>query len=81
MTFEPILGEHGTTIRLIDRLRAEYLPALKAQMEDSRPSIRLELDEVTLVDVDVVRFLGVCELNGIELYTAQPTDASGSPES
>jgi hypothetical protein len=29
--------------------------------------IVLDLEEVTLVDVDVVRFLGMCEAKGVEL--------------
>ena len=64
---ETVPGEHNISIRLIGRLRAEYLPELKAQIEAAGRGIVLEMDEVTLVDVDVVRFLGVCEAHGIEL--------------
>jgi hypothetical protein len=32
----------------------------------------LDLDEVTLVDVEVVRFLGVCEAAGIALLHCSP---------
>jgi hypothetical protein len=55
---------HQTTIRLIGRMQAEHLKELKAQMQDSGPGIVLDLDEVTLVDVEVVRFLGLCEAEG-----------------
>jgi hypothetical protein len=37
------------------------------QLEASGPGAVLQLDEVTLVDVDVVRFLNRCELEGIVL--------------
>jgi hypothetical protein len=32
----------------------------------------LDLEEVTLVDIEVVRFLGDCEDNGIELSRCSP---------
>ncbi len=53
-----------TTIRLIGHTQSEHLEELKAQMKDSGPRIVLDLDEVTLVDVEIVRFLGVCEAEG-----------------
>ena len=34
--------------------------------------IVLDLEEVTLVDVDVVRFLGMCEAKGVELVRCSP---------
>jgi hypothetical protein len=41
-------------------------------MEGHRPRIVLDLDGVTLVDVDVVRFLIVCEAEGIEFLHCPP---------
>jgi hypothetical protein len=32
----------------------------------------LDLDEVTLVDLDVVRFLSACEEKGVELLNCSP---------
>ncbi len=61
-----------TTLRLIGHLQAEYLEALKAQIEGNGPRMVLDLDEVTLVDVEVVRFLGVCEAEGIALLHCSP---------
>ncbi len=40
---------------------------MKEQMQGSGPRTVLDLDEVTLVDVHVVRFLGRCEQEGTEL--------------
>src|SRR6202049_4614485 len=48
---------NSTTIRLIGRMRAEYLEELEKQIRESGPAITLDLDEVTLVDVEIVRFL------------------------
>jgi hypothetical protein len=67
LRIEKISGQQSTTIKLIGRVEAEYLPELKGQMEASAPSVVLELSEVTLVDVDVVRFLSICESEGVRL--------------
>jgi hypothetical protein len=34
--------------------------------------IVLDLEEVTLVDAEVVRFLGICEAKGVELVHCSP---------
>ena len=54
----------STTIRLIGWMRAEHLEELEKQIRESRPAITLDLEEVTLVDVEMVRFLGTCETRG-----------------
>jgi hypothetical protein len=64
---------HHTTLRLIGYLQAEYLEALQAPLESHGPGTVLGLDEVTLVDVEVVRFLGVCEAAGIALLHGSPS--------
>jgi hypothetical protein len=56
-----------TTIRLIGRMRAEHLAELEQQIGDSTPKVLLDLEELNLVDVEVVRYLGSCELRGIAL--------------
>ena len=67
LKIEKTLVEHGTTIKLIGRIRAEDVSQLKAQISASVPKVVLELGEVSLVDVDAVRFLGNCESEGIQL--------------
>jgi len=67
LKIEKTLVEHGTTIKLIGRIRAEHLSELKAQVSASKPKIVLDLGEVSLVDADAVRFLGSCESEGIHL--------------
>ena len=37
------------------------------QIRKSEPAITLDLEEVTLVDVEIVRFLGTCEARGATL--------------
>ena len=67
LKIEKTLVEHGTTIKLIGRIRAEHLSELKAQISASVSKVVLELGEVSLVDADAVRFLGNCESEGIQL--------------
>ncbi len=64
-------GQH-TTLRLIGHLQAAHLEALQAHMEGNGPRTVLDLDEVTLVDVEVVRFLGGCETAGIAVLHCSP---------
>ena len=63
---------HHTTLRLIGYLQAEYLEELQAQIERHGPRMALDLDEVTLVDVEVVRFLGGIEAAGIAVLHGPP---------
>jgi hypothetical protein len=63
---------HSTTIRLIGRMRAEHLEELEKQIRESGSAITLDLEEVTLVDVEVVRFLGTCEARGTTLLRCSP---------
>jgi hypothetical protein len=61
-----------TTIRLTGRIRSELLEELKAQIEGTLTAVVLDLEEVSLVDVDVVRFLGACQAEGINLVHGSP---------
>jgi hypothetical protein len=54
------------TLRMIGRLQAEHIGELKTEIESSRAR-RVCLKEVTLVDVEVVRFLAACEGSGISI--------------
>ena len=61
-----------TVIRLSGRLRSEHLDELKTQLDGDQSRIVLDLDGVTLVDVEVIRFLNACEDSGIELIHCWP---------
>ena len=57
----------STTIRLIGHMRSEHLDALQVQIKNGGSRIVLDLEEVRLVDIAVVRFLGQCQAAGIRL--------------
>jgi hypothetical protein len=56
-----------TTIRLIGRMQRECIEELKAQIKVGGASVTLDLNEVSLVDLDVIRFLVTCQTEGISL--------------
>ena len=56
-----------TTLRLIGRMRREHIEELKAQIRAGGTSATLDLNEVSLVDLDVIRFLATCQTGGISL--------------
>ena len=74
MTFkiEKYRDGQSTTIRLIGRMRAEHLSELEKQIRESESKIVLDLEELNLVDVEAVRFLGMCETQGVTLLNCSP---------
>jgi hypothetical protein len=48
------------------------LEELEKQIRESGPAIIFDLDEVTLIDVEIVRFLGTCEARGATLINCPP---------
>ena len=61
-----------TALRLIGRVRAEHVDELNRLIENNEPDITLDLSEVNLVDIDVVRFLGACQAKGVRLTGCSP---------
>ena len=54
-------------LRLIGRIQSDDIACVQSEMSDGRARKILDLSEVTLVDLGVVRFLISCEDNDIEL--------------
>jgi len=61
-----------TTLRLSGRIRSTDIANVREAMKGNAERIVLDLEEVTLVDLDVVRFLGVSEAEGVELVNCSP---------
>jgi hypothetical protein len=55
------------TLHLCGRIEAEHIKDLRAEIESGTRVRALDLDEVSLVARDVVKFLVLCEARGIEL--------------
>ena len=54
-------------LRVSGRIDAEHVSELRACLLRYGPNVVLDLDEVQLVDVAVVRFLVRCDTDGTEL--------------
>jgi len=61
-----------TMIRVSGRLQSRHLDELKAQLEAAQSRIVLDLNGVTLVDVETVRFLNTCEQEGVQFLHCWP---------
>jgi hypothetical protein len=64
--------DRDAVLRLIGRIRSEHLEELKSQMGGVEPPVALDLECVTLVDLEVIRFLATCEAAGIEVLHCSP---------
>jgi len=56
-----------TTIRLIGRLHMNHIEELTTQLQGGAVPMVIDLREVTLVDLEVVRFLVACEARGVTI--------------
>jgi hypothetical protein len=65
---EKVAEENAIVLRLVGRINALHLDELNQLITDAnRKLVKLDLSEVTLVDVDVIRFLGNQERRGVQL--------------
>ena len=67
MKIEKASQRGKTTVRLCGQFQAEHIAELSKQLRDDGPRFVLDLTEITVVDVEVVRFLGACEANGVTI--------------
>jgi hypothetical protein len=61
-----------TKLRLSGRIQSDQIASIRSEMGDVCPSKILDLSEVTLVDLGVVRFLISCQDEGVELLQCPP---------
>ena len=63
---------HTTTLRLIGRIQSADIGSIRPQMDDDSVHVLFDLGEVTLVNVEVIRFLSDCEDEGVVLIHCPP---------
>jgi len=56
-----------TKLRLSGRIQSDQIASVRSEMDDDCTLKILDLSEVTLVDIGVVRFLISCEDEGVQL--------------
>jgi hypothetical protein len=59
-------------IQLSGELRCEHLDQLKAEIERCGSPVVLDLEELSLVDIEAIRFLNECEAKGISVQQCSP---------
>jgi len=64
---EEISRGRTIALRLIGRIQSQHLDDLKALTSGRAAHVTLDLHEVTLVDIEVVRFLISCEARGLKV--------------
>ena len=72
LRIRPVAGERETRICLSGQLRSEHIDQLKSEVERGGPSVKLDLEELDLVDVEGVRFLNACESAGVSILNCSP---------
>ena len=63
---------YTTTLRLIGRIQSADIGSIRDQMDDDSVHALFDLGEVTLVNVEVIRFLSDCEDQGVVLIQCPP---------
>jgi len=70
---EKVAEGNASVLRLVGRINAKHLDELDQLITGAnRKRFKLDLSEVTLVDINVVRFLGYQERQGVELVKCSP---------
>jgi anti-anti-sigma regulatory factor len=70
---EKVAEANATVLRLVGRINAQHLDELNQLIADAnRNLVKLDLSEVTLVDLEVVRFFRDQERQGVELVKCSP---------
>ena len=67
LKIEKDCDECAIRLRLSGRIQSDLIASIRSAMGDRSARKILDLSEVTLVDLEVVRFLIVCEDEGTEL--------------
>ena len=68
LRIEPVQGR----LRLSGELRCEHVDQLKAEIERCGSPVVLDLEELSLVDIEAIRFLNECEAKGISVQQCSP---------
>jgi ABC-type transporter Mla MlaB component len=63
---------HRTRICLSGELRCAHLVNLRTEIERFGQPATLDLDEVSVVDIDGIRFLNECQAQGIQVVNCSP---------
>jgi hypothetical protein len=72
LRIETTRDDASTVLRLIGRIESQDVADIEANIPGDCPRVTLDLEEVTLVDMDAVHFLLDCESQGIAVLHCLP---------
>ena len=72
MKIETASAGGAAVLRLVGRIQSDDVGELRVHIRSHGGRVALDLDEVTLVDLEVVDFLNECEGGGVELLHCSP---------
>jgi hypothetical protein len=72
LKIETASAGEAAVLRLVGRIQSDDVGELRAHIRGQRTRVVLDLDQVTLVDLEVVEFLVTCEGEGVELLHCPP---------
>ena len=72
LKIETAVAGEAAVLRLVGRIQSDDVGALRVHIRSHGGRVALDLDEVTLVDLEGVEFLNACEGEGIELLHCSP---------
>ena len=72
LRIERISARRRNRIRLSGEFRADHIVQVKAELRSAGRLVSLDLAEVSLVDLECVRFLNTCEAEGISMLCCSP---------
>lgn len=72
LKIETATAGEAAVLRLVGRIQSDDVGELRAHIRSQRTRVVLDLDQVTLVDLEVVEFLVACEGEGVELLHCSP---------
>jgi anti-anti-sigma regulatory factor len=72
MKIETASDGEPAVLRVLGRIQSDDVDELRAHIRKHRAKVVLDFDEVTLVDLTVVRFLVACEAEDVEMLHCPP---------
>jgi anti-anti-sigma regulatory factor len=72
LKIETTRDDGGTVLRLIGRIDSQNVATIESSVPIDRERVTLDLEEVTLVDIDAIHYLLRCESHGIPLLHCLP---------
>jgi hypothetical protein len=78
-------SEDSLIVQLIGEFDVEHLDEVKAQVNDAPCAVVVDIGELTLINVEGIRFLNACHENGMPIinasgYIAEWMTLEGRPE-